>query len=486
MNELQKILKINFKENIKVSGITNSSQKVKQDSIFLGLKGTKTHGSNYALEAIKKGASIAIHDNPNYNKKNEKIIYVKNLEKKIIPLLNAFYKFDINKNKFYTFTGTNGKTSSAYFCHQILQDFGYNSLYVGTLGVQHKKNKFNTSFSSKTTPDLFELFEIIHEYNSKKDHINICIEISSHALDQKRLYGIDSFKSSSILNISNDHMDYHRDFLSYRNAKFKIFKTKSSIKLADGNLAKYSSNHYFKDNNIYFVSDKNNSADIIYNIEKISPKGAEFSVKVNNLNQGDNLIIDDLYKFNCMLFPDFNISNLVFAICSVGIDKFKKNHSNNLSFIKLPKGRAEFIRGISKNIIIDYAHNQHAFDSLLTSLKKNFENLVVVFGCGGDRDKNKRPKMLATAIKNSMKVIFTSDNSRSENFSKIFSDAKVGNKLDNVIEIEDRKEAIIYGNKILGKNDCMVILGKGHEQFQIIGSDKLNYSDHEVVNEIYR
>ena len=159
--------------------------------------------------------------------------------------------------------------------------------------------------------------------------------------------------------------------------------------------------------------------------------------------------------------------------------------TNDLSFLKLPQGRLEFIKNISANIVIDYAHNEHAFKAVLNSIKQYFDNLVVVFGCGGNRDKAKRPKMLYEAIKNSSKVIFTSDNSRNENFEDIYEDAKKGNNLDNVIVIKDRREAIIYGSKIIGKNDCMVILGKGHEKTQEISGEILHHSDHEVIDEIY-
>ena len=169
----------------------------------------------------------------------------------------------------------------------------------------------------------------------------------------------------------------------------------------------------------------------------------------------------------------------------MGFDHFSADDINDLSFLKLPKGRVELIKNIPANIIIDYAHNSNAFKVLLNTVEKYFDNLVVVFGCGGNRDKTKRPKMLGQAIKSSSKVIFTSDNSRNESFSNIFKDSKVGNKLDNVIAIEDRKEAIIYGSKLLGKNDCMIILGKGHEETQEIAGKFIHHSDHEVVYEIY-
>ena len=487
MNELEEILGIKLPKKIKISYATNSTKKIKKDTIFFGLEGSNCHGSAYAEEAIKLGACIVVHNDLNFNAKNKKIFYVNDLENKIINFLNSFYEIDINKNNFFTFTGTNGKTSVAYLCHQLLEKKNFESIYVGTLGIKRKKSKFDNSFSSKTTPDIFELFEIISSLHLN-DPINICIEISSHALDQNRLRGISYLNSSSILNITGDHLDYHKNLSSYIDAKFKIFKINSATKLIDAKSYSLKKNYRFIKGNNYkltSVSNKINSSDIFFNINEISLLECKFNILINNPPNGQEYFKGKIFKFSCCLFPEFNISNLVFAICSLGFDHFSENDINDLSFLKLPKGRVELIKNIPAKIIIDYAHNSNAFKVLLNSVEKYFDNLVVVFGCGGNRDKTKRPKMLSQAIKSSFKVIFTSDNSRNESFSDIFADSKVGNKLDNVIAIEDRKEAIIYGSKLLGKNDCMIILGKGHEETQEIFGKFLHHSDHEVVNEIY-
>ena len=194
------------------------------------------------------------------------------------------------------------------------------------------------------------------------------------------------------------------------------------------------------------------------------------------------------YKFSCLLFPEFNINNLVFAISSIykGYDEFSEHKVNDLSYLKLPRGRSELINDLPKNIIIDYAHNPDSFKLFLSSIKNYFNNLVIVFGCGGERDKLKRPEMLKIATENSNQVIFTSDNSRSESFYDIFKDASNGNKIDDVLAIEDRKDAIIYASTLIGDNDCLVILGKGHEETQEIDGKIIRFSDHEVINEIYK
>ena len=153
--------------------------------------------------------------------------------------------------------------------------------------------------------------------------------------------------------------------------------------------------------------------------------------------------------------------------------------------MRLPKGRAEIIRDIPSNIIIDYAHNHEAVRLFLSSIKNQYDNLIVIIGCGGGRDKSKRSKMLSAAIRDSSKVIFTSDNSRSEDFEDIFKDAAKNNNTENVVKIKDRKQAIIFGAKEISNNDCLVILGKGHEETQEENNQISYFSDHEVVNEIY-
>ena len=481
MNKFSDILDIEIPKDTKISSATNSTKKIKKDSIFFGLQGSNMHGSSFAQEALDLGASIVVHNDVNLKIKNQKIFYVENLENKIIDFLNALHEMDINSNKFFTFTGTNGKTSAAYLCHQLLTNMEYDSIYIGTLGTQYKNKEFNNSFSSKTTPDIFELFEIINSLNCGLDSVSVCIEISSHALDQKRLNNIYAFNAASILNISNDHLDYHKNISKYIETKFDIFKINSPVKLINEESNKLKDHKY----DLTCVSNKNNFSDIFYEIKKISLTRCEFNILINNPPKGQELEAKKKYKFLCNIFPEFNISNLVFAIISIGFDEFSEDITNDISFLRLPKGRAEFVNNIPANIVIDYAHNEHAFGIFLSSIKNYFDKLVIVFGCGGNRDKKKRPKMMNQAIKNSSKVIFTSDNSRNESFEDIFEDTKKGNTLDDVIAIEDRKEAILYGSKIIGKNDCMVILGKGHEKIQEISGKIFHYSDHEVINEIY-
>ena len=218
MSSLESILGVNFPKDVIINGVTNNSQKVKDGFVFFALKGINSHGSEYIGQAIDSGASLVIHDDPNYINNEDDVIYVKDLsifdsftfKNKIFLFLEEFYKlYDIqNKNNYFAFTGTNGKTSTAYLTHQILVKSGYESIYIGTLGTKYNDEQMNKSISSKTTPDIFEFFEIFNFYNFH-DSVSVCIEISSHALSQERLKGISFYNSAALLNIGTDHLDYH-------------------------------------------------------------------------------------------------------------------------------------------------------------------------------------------------------------------------------------------------------------------------------------
>ena len=498
MNELEKILEVTFPPETRITNATNSTDKIKKDSIFFGLKGTTSHGSKYIELALKLGASIAVHNDSTYVSKRENIFYIEDLEDaddffvrdKIYYFLEEFHQiFNIqNRNNFFAFTGTNGKTSSAYLCHQLLISMNCESLYIGTIGTQHNNEEMNQSFSLKTTPDIFELFDVFKFYDFQ-DSVSVCIEMSSHALDQNRLKYLSCLNSASILNIGTDHLDYHQNVNNYADAKFSIFNTTTQVRLINENLKTLGDNYDFIKNSPYkltCIGSDNQFSDIYYEIIESNFKKSLFQITINNPPFGYPEDSRKTYKFSSSLFPDFNIQNLVFAICSIGFSNFSTKYENDLFFLSLPQGRTELIRDISANVIIDFAHNAEGFDLFLSSIKSYFDNLIIIFGCGGDRDKLKRPKMLKIAMHNGKKVIFTSDNSRSESFNSIYNDAVQSIKNHDVLAIEDRKEAIIQGSKMIGDNDCLVILGKGHENTQEINGKFLYFSDHEVINEIYK
>ena len=563
MNELADILGVKFPDGIKICHATNNSKKVKENSIFFALKGINHHGSKYIEEALEYGASIVVHNDINFKSDDKKIIYIKDLDaiefvldkscnklkdiEKISNFLQKLYKIDITSLSFIGITGTNGKTTTAYLSHQLLTQANRSSLYIGTNGISYKSAEIEASVSNKTTPDIFELYEIISNY--KDDLEFVCLEISSHALDQNRLERI-FLDIVCILNIESDHLDYHKDEEEYIRSKFKIFNV-PALKFAhehqfkflncDSNLAleHYGANlENFESNNLrrinlvskeseikYYVGSSlkykkidlgnwiKHEPSIFYSIESsikdFSSKERTYSIEIRE--EKDYMLTHECpyllnnQKTDCFssnLFLDINNANLVFArICAISAETSNKNYLKakkqkpreykdirqliNCNMLSLPKGRTDLLKNINANVVIDYAHNPDAFFVLLTEIKRNFKDLVVVFGCGGERDKHKRPLMLKVATNIATNIIFTSDNSRSEDFKDIFKDASDGNDLENVFAIEDRKEAIIEGSKLIGKDDCLLVLGKGHEETQEISGNVSYFSDYEVINEIY-
>lgn len=468
-----------FLENIKIKDgmphATSFSKDVKKNSVFFALSGGNCHGSEFINDAIDNGAFIVFHDDPNYLSEERNIYFVNDLEDQILPFLNELYEINLSKYKFFGFTGTNGKTTSAYLCHQILMTLNMNSIYMGTLGfLCNSLDAFQET--RNTTPDIFTVLYFLFQ-NKSEGIQNICLEVSSHALQQNRLNSL-NFDVSSILNIESDHLDYHQTIENYIASKFMISNTtldnnviinvdSINIKNEYKNLGKSK----FK-----LFSQVDESCDFFLSINKCDIKNSIFSLKY----------YDQLLSFSTKIFPNFNILNFSFAVISI-LNTYKNIDFTNVQTNKLrmPKGRMDFIQNITKNVIIDYAHNADGFKNVLSSVQGHFNKLVCVFGCGGDRDRKKRALMLEIALRYSDLVIFTSDNSRTESFDLIFKDASIGNDINNVVIIEDRKLAIQEGLRQLEESDCLIILGKGHEVTQEKNGKKKHFSDHEAVNEIY-
>ncbi len=476
IKKLMSILNIDFIPTRKISAITNFSKDVKKDSIFFALDGVNRHGTSYIDEVISKDPMLIIHNNRDYACGHNNVFFVEDLTEKVLPFLCEYYQIDLDKFKFIGFTGTNGKTSAAYFCHQILISMNLSSSYIGTLGFLN--NSINNFIESKnTTPGVFEIFNFLSTLDQSRTN-HICLEVSSHALDQNRLKGI-QLDVSSIMNITKDHLDYHLTEESYIKSKLKIIDiTKSGSTFVNNLLKKVIINHTNHNlDSLKFLDSYGSNDDCFLHIEECNMKQSKFSLRINS----------DLFNFSQKLFPEFNIQNFIYAFLSIHRLYQDKDLSKlSLDSIKLPKGRLQIVEDIKDNIIIDYAHNPDSFKNILKPINEQFKGIITLFGCGGDRDKEKRPLMLKTALKYSETVIFTSDNNRSECFESIVDDAMNGHSSTNIKIIKDRKKAIIQGCKLLTKDKCLLILGKGHEETQEENGERFYFSDEEVVNEIYK
>lgn len=476
VKKLMFILNIDFMPTRNISTITDFSKDVKKDSIFFALDGVNNHGTSYIDEVISKDPMLIVHNNKDYVCDHSNVFFVEDLTEKLLPFLCEYYQIDLDKFKFIGFTGTNGKTSAAYFCHQILISMNLISSYIGTLGFQN--NSMNNFVESKnTTPGVFKIFNFLSTLDQSRTN-HICLEVSSHALDQNRLKGI-QLDVSSIMNITNDHLDYHLTEERYIKSKLKIIDiTKSGSTFVNNLLKKDIINHTNHSLDLINFLDSSGSGNGCFlHIEECNMKQSKFSLRINS----------NLFNFSQKLFPEFNIQNFIYAFLSIyKLYQDKDLSKLSLDSIQLPKGRMQIVEGVKDNIIIDYAHNPDSFKNILKPINREFKGIITLFGCGGDRDKEKRPLMLETALKYSETVIFTSDNNRSESFESIVGDAVNGNSSGSIKIIKDRKKAIIKGCKLLTKDKCLLILGKGHEEIQEENGESFYFSDEEVVSEIYK
>ena len=473
----------NIFKKIKHLGVpTNNSKKIKKNDIFFAINGEKENGNIYIEDAITKGAAAIVGD----KSLNTKII-PKNILSLIVP--NVRKSFGIACSNFFSnpgdninlcgITGTNGKTSIAYLLHAI---FGKEqSSLIGTIENKYGSKKIK---SILTTPDTFDLNKTLKEI--KNHEIKNCfLEVSSHSLELSRVEGI-NFDSGIFTNITRDHLDFHKNMNSYYKSKAKLFtyylnKSKKKNKIAVINIDDKYGRKITKliNRNIKVISYsvKNSNADFyLKSIEKVK-NGNKLIIK-NDKNE---------FTLETKLFGSYNLQNILasFAISKSKGLSIKKIFDGIKKFEGAP-GRLEKIKNKKINIFIDYAHTPDAIKKSIQSLKKNFNDkkIIVLFGCGGDRDKGKRARMGKIVSEAANKIIITSDNPRYESPKTIIQDIIQGissKNINKVKVISNRGNAIRFSIKSTRKDDVLLIAGKGHEEYQEIKGIKNKFSDKREV-----
>lgn len=467
----------NFLRNIKkefknhqFAGLSFNSADCKKDYIFFAIKGTKLDGSKFIDHAIKKGATTIISEQKFEGIKN-KVLFLRS--KNVRKLLSELsYKIKKNKPKnLIAVTGTNGKSSIADFYYQLLNLSNKKVASIGTLGIKTKKNlkKF-----SNTTLDPIGLSKILNDLKKQKID-NVILEASSHGLKQNRLDGL-KFNTAIFTNLSHDHLDYHKTFNDYLKSKLylfeKLLKSRGNI-ITDSkipeykNLKKISLNNRF---NLQVLSKGNNGIDI-------------YSHKFKDDKQIIEIIHNQIhYKLQANLIGRIQLKNLFMAILAAKKSNLKFDKIVKLaSRVKSVSGRFEKIGNLKNKskVILDYAHTPDALNICLSNLKEQFENkrIFIVFGCGGNRDKHKRPMMGKIANQYCDRVYLTDDNPRDENPKKIRLAIKKTIDKSKVFEISNRSKAIHKAIFDLKTGDILVIAGKGHEQTQDYGKFVNKFSD---------
>ena len=439
-----------------VNGLSLNSQTVQKGDLFVALQGNQEHGYDYIEDAISNGCVAVLVDGKDVEC-SVPSIRVDNLKSYLVKLAKNLYP-KANNIKLIAVTGTNGKTSVCHFISQLATSLNIKNGVIGTLGLTSIDKK-----TINTTPDIFTIYSALQNYINQGMKL-VVIEASSHALVQGRLEGL-TFIQGIFTNLTQDHLDFHKNMKSYKEAKGQLFN-KNSIEKAIINLD--DDNHsYFLDVSSEIPTETFCNNDFSY--FKSNEYG--FICKLNN------------FVFELPLIGNFNLSNALAAYKSIrSLGYEDDNVIPKLTELSPPPGRMQKIP--RKNIWIDYAHTPDALLNVLKTLKVHYPDyrIRLVFGCGGDRDMTKRQMMGKIASANANSIVITNDNPRSEKPEKICDDILAGIKVENDVQvILDRKKAITSAVQTLGEDEVLLIAGKGHEDIQIIGSERLPFSDYEVA-----
>lgn len=439
------------------------SRKVKKGDIFLALKGVNIDGHSYIDEAIRNGARKIIAEYGEYTIPYE---IVDDTRAYLIKYLKENIYEKIKDLCFIGITGTNGKTTTAYLLYEALRMLNIKSAYIGTIGfyLNGKEKELNN-----TTPDIYDLYEMLLEAK-EKGCTHIVMEVSSHALYYNRVETL-NFDYAIFTNLTRDHFDFHKTLELYALEKQKLFKKlkpngKAIINIDD----KYSTYFTLKENQNIFYGFTNSN----YKIDdyKLFLNKTIFTVK-----EKENI------NYETTLIGKYNIYNLLACIAVLKEMGFS-NLQEIVLKLKPPIGRMDKIMYNDNIIIVDYAHTPDAVEKVLQNVNELTDgNIYTIIGCGGNRDKTKRPIMASIATKNSSYVIFTNDNPRDEEPIDIIKDMTKDIKNNNYEICLDRKEAIKKGMQLLKKNDILLVLGKGHENYQIIKGEKKYFDDKQIILE---
>lgn len=462
-------------EESKIQNIRYDNRKIEQGDIFVCVKGFKVDGHSFIGDAVKKGAKAIIVQEDVSVPEDITIIKVKDTRKALALMSSNYFGNPKDKLKIIGITGTNGKTTSAFMIKSILEKAGCKTGLIGTIANYIGNKKVD---AVRTTPESYELHELFK--NMVEAGVEYCVmEVSSHSLDLDRVYGV-QFVEGIFTNLTRDHLDFHKTFENYYNAKFKLFERSnhSIINLDDP----YGTN-IVEDIEKRGVKTKVST----FSVEKDSDFKA-FEIKSHSNGSEFKVKLDKIEEFSINIPGEYNIYNsLGCIICAYNLNIPVEKIKEGLSDIVIP-GRCELVakeKNLPYSIIIDYAHTPDGLENILSTVKAFTKNrMISVFGCGGDRDKVKRPQMGEIGCKLSDVVIITSDNPRSEEPMDIINDIVKPLKYDN-FEIEvNRKEAIRKAMNMALEGDVIVIAGKGHETYQILKDETIHFDEREVVYDI--
>ena len=468
------ILKLIGSTNIEISDVQFDSRKIQKKGLFIAIKGTISDGHQYIQNTIKEGAiAIIVEQLPSQLNDNITYVQVANSYNALGVIAANFYNNPSERIKLVGVTGTNGKTTIVSLLHQL---FTLLNNKVGMLSTIENKILDKVIPSTHTTPDPLQINYLLNDMI--KRGCDYCfMEVSSHALAQGRVNGL-VFSGGVFTNITQDHLDYHHTFSEYRDVKKSFFDSLNKDAFALVNK---------DDKNGSKMLEGTKAKKLSYALKSL----ANYRCKVLE-NQFEGMLLQ-INKVDVWvkLIGDFNAYNIL-AVYAVAKQFDFEDYEvlTALSMLNAAEGRFQFIRNEDAITgIVDYAHTDDALKNVLSTIntiRTNTESLITIVGCGGDRDKSKRPLMAQVACNLSTQVIITSDNPRSENPDDIIKDMIAGLspvQKKKVLVITDRRQAIMTAGKLANENDIILLAGKGHEKYQEINGEKFPFDDMEELKQ---
>ena len=482
MKDLKDILfkvsieKIVGSADVVVNAVHFDSRKVSKNDLFVAQKGVTVDGHLFISKAIKLGAKVVVCESfPEDLDKS--VTYVKVLDSNVALAIISSNYFNNPSSKFKLIgvTGTNGKTTIATLLYQLFKNAGFKVGLLSTVKILVNDKEYKTSH---TTPDSITINSYLNQMIDAG--VEYCfMEVSSHGIHQKRTHGL-HFEGGIFTNLSHDHLDYHTSFAEYRDVKKAFFDTlpKSAFALTN-------------------IDDKNGS--VMLQNTKASKKTyalktlADYKGKVLEKRMSGTLMTVNTVEIWTKLIGSFNAYNILAIAATAelcGLDKMEVLRL--ISELESVSGRFQYrVSKTGITAIVDYAHTPDALKNVLETIvdiKSGKEKVITVVGCGGDRDKTKRPKMAMIASQLSTQAIFTSDNPRTENAQTIIDEMEVGVSQENIsktLSVVDRKQAIKTACKLSEIGDIILVAGKGHEDYQEINGERFHFDDLEVVTECF-
>jgi UDP-N-acetylmuramoyl-L-alanyl-D-glutamate--2,6-diaminopimelate ligase len=450
-----------------------NSRSISKNDLFVAIKGNDLDGNFYIPQAIDNGAKIILcESSPKIIVKGISYVIIKDSRQSLAIISSNFYNNPSSKLKLIGITGTNGKTTTSTLMHQLFMLLNNKVGLISTNKILINKKVLQ---STHTTPDPLNLNRILSMM--VEEGVEYCfMEVSSHAIDQHRIYGL-NFDIGLFTNLSHDHLDYHKSFKEYRDVKKAFINSLSKNSFAIINA---------DDKNGAYMTQNTKAKVYKYALKSSS----DFSLKILEKDFNGMKLLINGHEVWSKLIGEFNAYNILATYSLAKIFEYSDELIlNKISSLISADGRFErILQNNNKNIgIIDYAHSPDSvqkFLETLNELKNKEESLITVIGCGGDRDKAKRPLMGKIAASLSNKVIFTSDNPRFEDPKLIIDQMESGVEQKDVYKISkiiDRKEAIEFACQIAKDDDVILVAGKGHEKYQIKGSVKFEFDDKKIL-----